>query len=216
MEYVKKARILAVDDDPGSVRLVASILSTVGCTVEVAGNGAEALRAIDGGRWDLVLLDVNMPGISGFDVLGRIRMLYTKDALPVIMVTGQDDIDSRLRSLDLGADDFVTKPVDQAELLARIGNVLALHWSWVKHQEQLQALAREKDAALGLTRDRGRQIRDLLGTVRSSTEAALAGPSGNVAVNLTGAMFAIDRALDATNRLIESCPAAEDSLLARG
>lgn len=206
MEYVKKARVLAVDDDPGSRKLMASILGTVGCDVTPAGSGAEALKAIDEGRWDVVLLDVNMPGISGFDVLGRIRLLYEKDALPVIMVTGQDDVESRLRALDLGADDFVNKPVDQAELLARIGNVLALHWAWVRYQEQVAALEKARDEVAARCREQAQRIRALLGTARDSAEAALAAPVGSVEASLRGSLFAIDRAIDAANHLAAPRP----------
>lgn len=111
--------ILVVDDTPANVRLLEAVLSVHGYDVRSAGTGHEALALIAEDPPDLVLLDVQMPGMNGHEVCRRIREDAASAMLPVIVITASGN-DEKLAALDAGADDFVARPFDQAELIARV------------------------------------------------------------------------------------------------
>jgi len=119
-------RILVTDDDARSRRLFRALLEPEGYVVTEAESGEEALLKLVEASWDLLLLDVNMPGLTGLEVLERIRQRHSAEELPVILVTALDYAFARQEGLALQANDFVTKPVDRAELLARIKGLLIL------------------------------------------------------------------------------------------
>jgi DNA-binding response OmpR family regulator len=111
-------RILAVEDDPGILRMLERGLAAAGHQVLTAANGEDgAVLATEEGV-DIVLLDISLPDLSGHEVLARIRA--RRPALPVLMLTARDDLDNKVRALDAGADDYLTKPFAFEELLARI------------------------------------------------------------------------------------------------
>ena len=117
-------RVLVVDDDE-AVRTVASWqLESDGFAVAQAGDGDEALAAIDTERPDLVVLDLSMPGLGGLDVLRRVRGAPVTEALPVIVLSGRSGETDRIVGLDLGADDYLVKPFSPGELAARVRSVL--------------------------------------------------------------------------------------------
>jgi len=118
---MKETRILIIEDDPKIVRFLELEQQHEGYEVESAYNGRTGLEMIISGGYDLVLLDVMLPEISGFEVLRRIRQ--DKD-IPVIMLTAKDDVTDKVKGLDLGADDYVTKPFAIEELLARVRGAL--------------------------------------------------------------------------------------------
>jgi len=118
------AKILVVDDTPHNVKLLADLLTVKGYAVVTAASGREALELVDKERPDLVLLDVVMPGMSGYEVCRKIRDNPATTILPVVMVTALDPAQERIKGLDAGADDFLTKPINQAELLARVRSLL--------------------------------------------------------------------------------------------
>ncbi|HWO43475.1 MAG TPA: response regulator, partial [Candidatus Eisenbacteria bacterium] len=120
------AKILVVDDTPKNVKLLADLLSVKGYNVVTAESGAEALGKLEIENPDLVLLDVVMPEMSGYDVCRRIRDKPATATLPVIMVTALDPAEERVKGLDAGADDFLTKPIHQPELLARVRSLLRI------------------------------------------------------------------------------------------
>jgi class 3 adenylate cyclase len=120
------ARILVVDDTPANVKLLADLLTAKGYSVTTAASGAEALAKVDAERLDLVLLDVVMPSMSGYEVCQRIRANPATGILPVVMVTALDPGQERIKGLDAGADDFLTKPINQPELLARVRSLLRI------------------------------------------------------------------------------------------
>jgi len=118
------ARILIVDDEPKIVRLVSDYLEAAGFGVLTARSGEEALMRVRTERPDLVVLDLGLPGLDGLDVT---RTLRRDGELPVIMLTARDDETDRIIGLELGADDYVTKPFSPRELVARVRAVLRRH-----------------------------------------------------------------------------------------
>lgn len=117
----KKTTILTADDDPQLLRLIARNLELEGYEVLVASDGKQALEQIEQKVPDLVLLDVMMPRMDGFTVCQRVREF---SAVPIILVTARGQDQDKVRGLDLGADDYLTKPFSVDELLARVRAVL--------------------------------------------------------------------------------------------
>jgi len=117
--------ILVVDDTPKNVKLLADILAFKGYGVRTADSGESALQTIREESPDLVLLDVMMPGLNGYEVCQAIRADPATRALPVILVTALDSSE-RIKGLEAGADDFITKPISQPELLARVKSLLRI------------------------------------------------------------------------------------------
>ncbi|MDB5922317.1 MAG: adenylate/guanylate cyclase [Betaproteobacteria bacterium] len=118
-------RILVVDDVPHNVKLLADVLTVKGYEVITAQSGAEALERVRSDRPDLLLLDVMMPGMSGYEVCQTIRADPDIRVLPVVLVTALDPSE-RVKGLEAGADDFLTKPINQPELLARVRSLLRI------------------------------------------------------------------------------------------
>jgi DNA-binding response OmpR family regulator len=114
-------KILVADDDPDLLDLVAYALGQTGYLVVKAGDGNAALAAFDAEAPDLVILDINMPGQTGFDVCAAIR---GKSTVPVMMLTARGEEQDLVRALDLGADDYLTKPFSPRTLLARVKALL--------------------------------------------------------------------------------------------
>src|SRR5437879_9185873 len=115
------ATSLVVDDEPRIVQLVRDYLEHGGFTVRTAADGASALRTARTGRPDLVVLDLSLPGLDGLDVA---RSLRREGELPIIMLTARADESDKLVGLELGADDYLTKPFSPKELVARVRSVL--------------------------------------------------------------------------------------------
>ena len=118
------AKVLVVDDTPANVKLLADLLGVKGYAVCTAANGEEGLAKVASEAPDLVLLDVMMPGLSGYDVCRRIRENPDTALLPVVLVTSLDPHEERVKGIEAGADDFLSKPINQAELFARVRSLL--------------------------------------------------------------------------------------------
>jgi two-component system KDP operon response regulator KdpE len=114
--------VLVVDDEPSLRKTIRASLAASGYTVTEAGTGGEAVGVVRGRPFDLVLLDVNMPGMTGIEACRQIRALAPRTG--IIMVTVRDAEEDKVRALEAGADDYVTKPFRFRELIARLGAVL--------------------------------------------------------------------------------------------
>ena len=146
MSYISpNGRILVVDDQPVNLRVVSSLLSRQGYEVILAGNGEEALMRYREASPDLVLLDMIMPGMDGFDVLKALRALPSPIA-PVVFVTAAQDRDMLLRAFDAGVVDYVTKPFLPEELLARVNAHVGLKLA----RDRLERVAREREELVNL------------------------------------------------------------------
>jgi adenylate cyclase len=121
-----QAKILVVDDTPANVKLLVDVLTVKGYDVTSAVNGQEALARIAEHSPDLVLLDIMMPGLSGYDVCRRIRANPATALLPVVLCTSLDPKQERVNGIEAGADDFIPKPINQQELFARVRSLLRI------------------------------------------------------------------------------------------
>jgi adenylate cyclase len=189
----RRVTVLAVDDQPQNLRLLDAVLAPRGYDVVPTTSGEEALRVLAEREVDLVLLDVVMPGMDGYEVCQRIRAGEATTYLPVVMITasGQQE---RVRALEAGADDFVTKPFDSHELLARVASLARIkryHDTVVRQADELATWNRELEQRvqvqveeLGrlqrLSRFLAPQLVDLV--VRSGEEALLLSHRREIAV----------------------------------
>lgn len=118
------ARILVVEDERDIAALVAYHLTREGYRVRTADGGAEAIEAVSHERPDLIVLDLMLPGFSGYDVLAELRRRAQTAEVPVVVLTARRDEEDRIKGLELGADDYVTKPFSPKELVLRVAAVL--------------------------------------------------------------------------------------------
>ncbi len=119
-----RKKILIIDDTELMVKLITDILSEKGYNVVSANSGLEGIKMVAAEKPDLVLLDVMMPGINGFEVCKLLREDEGNQLMPIIILTAQGDEDDKLTGLELGADDYITKPFNPRELVSRVNNTL--------------------------------------------------------------------------------------------
>ncbi|MBD1823128.1 response regulator [Cyanobacteria bacterium FACHB-DQ100] len=153
--------ILIVDDTPTNLEVISEALSDAGFDIAIATSGDRALQQLERRLPDLILLDVMMPGIDGFETCRRIKANSRTHDIPIIFMTALADTDSKVKSFDLGAVDFITKPFHEREVLARVRTHLQLHCLTQNLAEQvaqkaealeasqLQLIQNEKMSALG-------------------------------------------------------------------
>jgi len=137
---ITQAKVLVVDDTPHNVKLLADLLEVKGYAVATAVNGEEALVKVASEQPDLVLLDIMMPGMSGYEVCQRLRANPTTALLPVVLVTSLDPQQERVKGIEAGADDFLGKPINQPELFARVRSLLRVKTLQDEVRRQADAL----------------------------------------------------------------------------
>lgn len=140
------AKILVVDDIPVNIQLLQAFLSTQNYQTFVARNGEEALKQVEAVEPDLILLDVMMPKMNGYETC---RLLKASDKVrftPVIMVTALNEIESKIKGIEAGADDFISKPFNKLELLARVKSLLRVKVLHDQLQEKISQLERARES----------------------------------------------------------------------
>jgi DNA-binding response OmpR family regulator len=153
METVKLRRALIVDDEEKIVEILSHYLQDEGFAVSGAFDGADALRMALAEPFDVVLLDLNLPSMSGVEVFKAIRKVSD---VPILMVTSRDDAVDRIVGLELGADDYVSKPFNPREVVARVKNIL----NRVEHKPSVTRVAHDVQRAGELEIDRtGHEVR---------------------------------------------------------
>jgi two-component system response regulator TctD len=148
------ARILVVEDDAALSRGLSSLIAASGHAVDVAANGQDALDMAHDEPYALIILDIGLPDVTGFDVLARLRQNGEK--VPVLMLTARDTVTDKVRGLDLGADDYLLKPFDPMELEARMRALLRRSTGEASPVIQVGALS--FDATTGLVTVNDREI----------------------------------------------------------
>jgi signal transduction histidine kinase len=192
--------ILIVDDEPAGREMLAGLLRAPEHDLAFAGSGSEALQQALDLRPDLILLDVIMAGMDGFEVCRRLRSDQSIGDVPIIMLTALDDRDSRIRGIEAGADDFVSKPFDRAELRARARTLMRLH-----RQRRLLAerdISERKQAEL-LDEERRRlayELHDGLAQMVASTHQHLQSFAARHRPRAQPTRVELDRILDLAHR----------------
>ncbi len=178
--YSSLGHILIVDDTPLNVRLLSSILEIEGYTVVTATNGPDALKLVPETAPDVVLLDVMMPGMDGFEVCRRLKAEAFSAHLPVVMVTALQDTQNRVQALEAGADDFLTKPVDEIEVLARVKTLVRTKRGRDELENAYAALQRSEGLRDSLSQMLVHDLRTPLTAIMASLDILLSNYRGKM------------------------------------
>ncbi|MCL2068778.1 MAG: response regulator [Oscillospiraceae bacterium] len=146
--YVSSARILVVDDSATNLRFISEILSPY-YKVHASPSGEFAMRFLEKNILDLILLDLEMPGMSGYDMIRLLKLDTRWSSIPVIFLTAQDNRESELTAFELGAVDYILKPISSGVVLARVG----IHLELEMHRHNLERMVELKTKQLGITQD---------------------------------------------------------------
>lgn len=180
-----QARVLIVDDEANNRKLLEVMLAPEGFLIQSASSGEEALAMVAQQPPDLILLDIMMPDMDGYEVAGRIKADLSTKNIPIIIVTALDDRDAMLLGLRAGAEDFLTKPVDRAELRVRVRNLLRLKAYGDYYDKYSQKLEGEV----------GSRTADLVESLRLYRSTFEAAPVGIVHVGLDGCWLRVNQRL---------------------
>ena len=199
-ETLEKAKILIVDDISKNIQVLGTILNGVGYQIYVAQNGRQALEKANSIQPDLILLDVMMPEMDGFETCKFLKSEKITEEIPIIFLTAKDDIDSIVEGFNLGGVDYITKPFNKVELLARIHTHLQLKFGKDKilkqdaeHQELLHVLCHDLTNPMGLVLSFMELIEEdpkIYNDVKSTMAAAMT--SGLALIDIIREMRAFD------------------------
>ncbi len=144
-ENRNKTSVLVIDDEPINLRVLSSQLTFAGYNVKTAAGGREALELLETSRIpDIILLDIMMPGMSGYELCSRLRERYTMHELPIIMITAKNQTADLVAGFETGANDYLGKPFEKRELLARVNNIIALKKTIKKYEKSRYKNLRER------------------------------------------------------------------------
>jgi len=147
----EKKKILVVDDEDRNLRLMEALLIPLGYEVSFAHDGEEAIEAVKSQCPDLILLDIMMPKMDGYEVARQIKADAVTKIIPIVMVTALQEVENRVKALEAGADDFLSKPIDKTEVRARVASLLkvkAYNDHMINYQKELEADVKSRTAEL--------------------------------------------------------------------
>jgi signal transduction histidine kinase len=200
------SKILIVDDDPTARATIESILMTDDYLLDFADDGHAALEKAHTLRPDLILLDVMMPNMDGFEVCRRIRSTPGLVEVPIILLTALDDSASRLQGIEAGADDFLSKPVDRQELRVRVRTITRLnrYRTLLEQRESLREMAQRLVTAQEEERKRiSRELHDDLGQLLTAHKLNLHKLQGQMSTSPPEQLQVMDGLISETNDIIE-------------
>ena len=166
-------KILVVDDEILNRKLIQAMLKPQGYEVILAEDGADCLAKVDQVQPDLILMDIMMPNMNGFEVVAKLKSKLQTALIPVVMVTALQDINDRVKALEVGADDFLTKPVDRMELRARVRSLLKVkayndHMANYRRELEREVAARTEELRLAHSKLRDASLETIFRLARAA------------------------------------------------
>jgi putative two-component system response regulator len=198
-----RARILIVDDQVDNVVLLTRILSPTYKNVVSTTNAEETFTMIAAFQPDILLLDLHMPGLGGHEIIQRLRAVKQNDMLPVLVLTADSTKEARNRALELGANDFLTKPLDRQEVLLRVGNMLDTRMLQVglrDHNEELEERVRERTKELEEANQYSLERLALAAEIRDDETGKHTNRVGDLAARIAGQLGWDDNGVDLVRR----------------
>jgi len=191
----KKFSILMVDDNPKNLQLLGTTLRNEGYQVEFATNGRIALNWVNKKNFDLILLDIMMPEMSGYEVCEQIRKIEAYNDVPIVFLTAKTEKESVVYGFKLGAQDYITKPFDTAELLARVRTQLELRYhklELININKHLEELVEERTRELNILNQRLQKANEELRTLDKAKSEFLHIIAHEIRTPLNGIKGSID------------------------
>ncbi|WP_457552464.1 HD domain-containing phosphohydrolase [Desulfobacula sp.] len=203
----KRSRILVVDDEEINLRLLEALLLPMGYEVIMANNGEEAIKKVREVHPDVILLDIMMPKMNGFEVTRQLKEDEETKIIPIVMVTALKEVEHRVKALEVGADDFLTKPLDKMELMARVKSLLKVK----AYNDHMRDYQKELEAAVAKRTGQLKTAFDKIKAASSDTIYRLSRAAeykdedtGAHILRMSNYAAAVARRMDLNNRVVES------------